>query len=158
MNLPELNLPAYNFRITGPPGSEMIFDTIRRRFVRLTPEEWVRQNFIKYLHEEGNYPLGLIGVEVTFTMNRLKKRVDILVHDREGEPAMIIECKSYNIGLDEKVFDQIVTYNMRFKVPYIVVTNGMINYACKIDHENKRWEYLMAIPQYEELIKKTGEI
>ncbi|HOU31571.1 MAG TPA: type I restriction enzyme HsdR N-terminal domain-containing protein [Bacteroidales bacterium] len=154
MYLKELNLPPYSFKITGVPGEEKIFDDIRRRYVRLTPEEWVRQNFIKYLIGEGGYPAGLIGVEVTFTMNRLRKRADILVHNREGRPVMIVECKSYDVVLDESVFDQIVTYNMRFRVPYMVVTNGMINYACKIDFENNSWEYLMVIPQYEELIKE----
>jgi len=152
--LKELNLPPYSFKITGVPGEEKIFDDIRRRYVRLTPEEWVRQNFIKYLIGEGGYPAGLIGVEVTFTMNRLRKRADILVHNREGRPVMIVECKSYDVVLDESVFDQIVTYNMRFRVPYMVVTNGMINYACKIDFENNSWEYLMVIPQYDELIKE----
>ncbi|MGQ9620585.1 MAG: type I restriction enzyme HsdR N-terminal domain-containing protein [Bacteroidales bacterium] len=155
MYLKELNLPQYSFKITGRPGEEMIFDIIRRKFVRLTPEEWVRQNFIRYLAEDGNYPAGLMGVEVSFSVNRLKKRADILVHNREGKPVMIIECKSYDMPLDEKVFDQIVTYNMNFRVPYLVVTNGMVNYACKIDHENKTWEYLMVIPQYEELIKES---
>lgn len=154
MYLRELNMPPYSFKITGKPGEEKIFDIIRRRYVRLTPEEWVRQNFIRYLTEEGGYPAGLMGVEVTFTMNRLRKRADILIHNREGKPVMIVECKSYDVALDENVFDQIVTYNMRFRVPYLVVTNGMINYACKIDFENNSWEYLMVIPQYEELIKE----
>lgn len=156
MYLKELNLPAYNFNITGIPGEEMIFDIIRRKFVRLTPEEWVRQNFIRYLVEEGGYPTGLMGVEVTFTMNRLKKRADILIHNREGKPVMIVECKSYEITLDEKVFDQIVTYNLQFRVPYLVVTNGMVNYACRINFDGKSWEYLMIIPQYEEII--TGNL
>jgi len=150
--LKELNLPQYNFNITGNPGEEMIFDIIRRRFVRLTPEEWVRQNFIRYLVEEGGYPPGLMGVEVAFTMNRMKKRADILIHNREGRPVMIVECKSYDIPLDEKVFDQIVTYNLKLRVPYLVVTNGMINYACRIDPDGSSWEYLMMIPQYEELL------
>ena len=154
MYLKELNLPQYSFKITGVPGEEKIFDIVRRRYVRLTPEEWVRQNFIRYLAEEGGYPTGLMGVEVTFTMNRLKKRADILIHNREGKPVMIVECKSYDVELDENVFDQIVTYNMQFRVPYLVVTNGMINYACRIDFENNSWEYLMVIPQYEELMKE----
>lgn len=154
MEIRELNLPEYSFRIAGMPGEEMIFDTIRRKFVRLTPEEWVRQNFLRYLSDEGGYPAGLIGVEVAFSMNKLRKRADILVHNRQGRPVMIVECKSYDVPLDEKVFDQIVTYNMQLKVPYIVATNGLVNYACRINHENKSWEYLMIIPQYEELIKE----
>jgi hypothetical protein len=149
--LKELNLPTYSFKITGNAGSEMIFDRIRRKFVRLTPEEWVRQNFIQYLIHEGKYPPGLLGVEVMFRQNKLNKRVDILVHDRTGKPIMIVECKEPDIPLNDKVFDQIVTYNMELKVPYIIVTNGMDHYACKIDHENKKYEFLLVIPLYEDL-------
>jgi hypothetical protein len=149
--LKELNLPSYSFKITRDAGSEMIFDQVRRKFVRLTPEEWVRQNFIQYLIHEGKYPSGLLGVEVMFRLNKLKRRVDLLVHDRTGKPVMIVECKSPDVKIDDKVFDQIVCYNMEFKVPYIVVTNGTDHYACKIDHENKRYEFLLVIPLYEDL-------
>jgi Type I restriction enzyme R protein N terminus (HSDR_N) len=152
--LKELNLPPYSFKITGEAGSEMIFDPIRRKYVRLTPEEWVRQNFAKYLIGEGHYPPGLIGIEVMFSMNRLKKRIDILIHDRSGLPILIVECKAPDIQLNDKVFDQIVTYNMEYKVPYIIVTNGMDHYVCKIDHENKKYDFLLVIPQYEDLINQ----
>jgi hypothetical protein len=150
--LKELNLPQYSFKIIGEPGSEMIFDPLRRKFVRLTPEEWVRQNFVQYLINEGRYPAGLIGIEVQFSLNRLRKRVDILVHDRTGKPVMIVECKTFDRNLNEKVFDQIVTYNMQFKVPFLVVTNGMIHFACKMDFKNNNHDYLDIIPQYDELI------
>ena len=120
--------------------------------MRLTPEEWVRQNFIRYLVHEGDYPEGLIGVEVGFKLNRLRRRVDILVHDRAGLPRMIVECKSYDIQLHEKVFEQIATYNMQFRVPYLVVTNGLIHFACRMDFENNKPCYLDVIPQYEEMI------
>ncbi|HUX94307.1 MAG TPA: type I restriction enzyme HsdR N-terminal domain-containing protein [Bacteroidales bacterium] len=147
----ELNLPYYSFKITGKEGNEMILDTIRRKYVRLTPEEWVRQNFVQYLINEGKYPPGLIGIEVMFSLNRLKKRVDILIHNRRGEPVMIVECKEPEVKLEDKVFDQIVVYNMAFKVPYLVVTNGIDHYAFRVNHlENKR-EYLLAIPLYEDL-------
>jgi hypothetical protein len=150
--LKELNLPQYSFKIIGEPGSELIFDPLRRKFVRLTPEEWVRQNFVQYLINEGRYPAGLIGIEVQFSLNRLRKRVDILVHDRTGKPVMIVECKTFDRNLNEKVFDQIVTYNMQFKVPFLVVTNGMIHFACKMDFKNNSHDYLDIIPQYDELI------
>lgn len=148
----ELNLPQYSFRITGDEGREMILDTIRKKFVRLTPEEWVRQNFVRYLIGEGKYPAGLIAVEVMSAYNKLKKRVDILVHDRSGKPVMIVECKSWDVKLDEKVFDQIVCYNMGFKVPYIVVTNGIEHYACRIDTEWTKYDFLLVIPLYEDLL------
>jgi len=130
----------------------MILDPLRRRFVKLTPEEWVRQNFIQYLINEGKYPAGLLGIEVMFRFNKLKRRVDIMVHDRSGQPIMIVECKSTEIEIDENVFEQIVTYNMKFKVPYLVVTNGMHHYACKMNHQEMKFEYLLVIPLYEELL------
>ena len=130
----------------------MILDTIRKKYVKLTPEEWVRQNFVQYLITEGKYPGGLIGIEVMSKYNDLKKRVDILVHDRLGKPVMIVECKAHDIEINDKVFDQIVCYNMGFKVPYIIVTNGMVHYACKIDNEHNKYEFLNVIPLYEDLL------
>jgi len=149
--LKELNLPQYSFKISGSDGGEMIMDQIRRKYVRLTPEEWVRQNFVQYLITEGKYPPGLIGIEIMFSLNKLRRRVDILVHDRQGRPVMIVECKEPEVKIDEKVFDQIVAYNMALKVPYIVVTNGIDHYACRVDHEENKWEFLMVIPLYEDL-------
>jgi hypothetical protein len=149
--LKELNLPQYSFKITGSEGNEMILDQIRRKYVRLTPEEWVRQNFVHYLISEGKYPPGLIGIEIMFSLNKLKRRVDILIHDRQGRPVMIVECKEPDVKIDEKVFDQIVTYNMALKVPYIVVTNGIDHYACKVDHVENTWKFLMVIPLYEDI-------
>ena len=147
-----LNLPEYSFHITNVDGKEMIFDSIRRKYVKLTPEEWVRQNFIRYLVNDCGYPSGLLGVEVMSPFNKLKKRVDVLVHNREGRPIMIVECKAPDVPINEKVFDQIVCYNMGFKVPYLVVTNGIDHYACKIDTETNSYGFLLVLPLYEELI------
>lgn len=129
----------------------MILDPFRRKYVKLTDEEWVRQNFLQYLVNEGKYPAGLLGVEVYFRFNKLKRRVDILVHNRLGEPVMIVECKRPDVKIDDKVFDQIVTYDMKYKVPYIIVTNGMHHYACKIDFQEMKYEYLLVIPLYEDI-------
>lgn len=147
----QLNLPEYSFRISGEEGSEMIFDAIRKKYVRLTPEEWVRQNFVRYLIEEGKYPAGLIGIEVMSAFNNLKKRVDVLIHDRAGKPVMIIECKAPDVRIDDDVFDQAVCYNMGFRVPYLVVTNGIDHYACRIDHELKKYDFLNVIPLYSDI-------
>jgi len=136
----------------GEEKSEMIFDPFRKKYVKLTEEEWVRQNFLQYLIRVGKYSPGLIGVEVAFPFNRMKRRIDILIHDRNGNPVMIVECKSPDIAIDDKVFDQIVNYNMEFKVPYIVVTNGLVHYICKVNHEEKSWEFLNVIPLYEDLL------
>jgi hypothetical protein len=151
--LKELNLPQYSFRISGTEGNQLIFDRLRRKYVKFTDEEWVRQNFVQYLVNEGKYPAGLIGIEVMFRHNDLKKRVDILVHDRSGNPIMIVECKSPDIKIDEDVFEQIITYNLKLEVPYLVVTNGLHHYACKIKKTGEpRYEYLLVIPLYEELL------
>ncbi|MCX6335446.1 MAG: type I restriction enzyme HsdR N-terminal domain-containing protein, partial [Bacteroidia bacterium] len=115
-------------------------------------EEWVRQNFVQYLIHEGKYPAGLIGIEVMSKYNKLKKRVDILIHDRSGMPVMIVECKSPEIKISDTVFDQIVCYNMGFRVPYLIVTNGMDHYACRIDIENNKYEFLLVIPLYADLL------
>ncbi len=148
----QLNLPEYSFRVTGKEGEEMILDPIRKKYVRLTPEEWVRQNFVQYLISEGKYPPGLIAIEVMSKYNNLKKRVDILIHDRSGRPVMIVECKSPEIIINDKVFDQIVCYNMGFRVPYLIVTNGLDHFACRIDIENSKYEFLLVIPLYADLL------
>jgi hypothetical protein len=144
--LKQLNLPEYSFTIRGKEGEEMILDLLRRRFVKLTSEEWVRQN------DKGQYPLGLMGIEMEFGHNKLKKRTDILVHNRKGEPVMIVECKAPEVDLEDKVFEQIATYNLRFRVPYLVVTNGIHHFACKFKNDFKEWDYLLVIPLYEELV------
>lgn len=129
----------------------MIFDPVRRKYVRLTPEEWVRQHFIQYLINQGKYPAGLMGVEVMFSLNKLKRRIDILVHNRRGKPVMIIECKEPDVKIDEKVFEQVITYNIGLKVPYIIATNGIVNYACRLRDDNSGYDYLDVIPLYDEI-------
>ena len=143
----QLNLPEYSFNIRGKEGEEVILDTLRRKFVKLTPEEWVRQNFIRYLISEGRYPLGLIGIEMQFGHNKLKKRTDILVHNRAGKPVMIVECKAPEIKLTQKVFDQIANYNMKFKVKFLLVTNGLQHSMCEFEDDFKSYKFLKEIPQ-----------
>ena len=147
----ELNLPEYSFKITGEPGNEMIFDPVRKKYVKLTPEEWVRQNFIQYLVNNGNYPAGLMIVEASIKLYNTKKRIDILIHDRNGKPVMMVECKAHHIEMDESVLDQVATYNLQFRVPYLIVTNGIVNYALKFSEDYSSWEQLDFIPVYSEL-------
>lgn len=130
----------------------MILDPLRRKYVKLTPEEWVRQNFVQYLINEGKYPAGLLGIEVFFRLNKLKRRIDILVHNRLGQPVMIVECKAPEVKIDEAVFEQIATYNFKYKLPYLVVTNGLHHYACKFDHDKMKFEYLLVIPVYDDIL------
>lgn len=146
----ELNLPAYSFSIKQDDNaSSLIYDEIRRKYVHLSPEEWVRQHFIKYLVKEKEYPPGLIGVEVMFKMNRLVRRADILVYDRKGEPAMIVECKAPAVRISAAVFDQIVEYNLKFRLKYIVVTNGLKHFACLTDPVKGKWAFLDTLPHYD---------
>lgn len=144
-----LNLPAYTFTFREENKKTKIFDEIRKKFLVLTPEEWVRQNFIKYLIEEHQFPKGLIAVEKGLKLNGLQKRVDVLIYDRNGSPIMIIECKAPNIPVDQKVFDQIGRYNINFKVPYLIVTNGLKHYCAQIDFTNRQFSFLKSIPDYE---------
>ena len=148
-----LNLPDYSFSVRCVAnGKKQIFDELRKRWIALTPEEWVRQNFISYLIGEKNYPQGLIGVEVTFKMNSLTRRTDILVYNRMGNPILIVECKAPDVKIDNKAFDQIVAYNFKFKLGYIVVTNGLKHFACRIEgDEALKYEFLKSIPVYDKL-------
>jgi hypothetical protein len=154
--LKELNMPEYSFRFMGKEKDEpeMIFDRLRKRYVKLTDEEWVRQNFVQYLINEGGYPPGLIIVEGFFKMNGLKKRADIIVHNRRGEPVLIVECKSREIEIDDSVKKQLGEYNMRFQVPYVLITNGMLHYAFKFSKELNMYDYLTEIPLYKDLISE----
>lgn len=131
----KLNLPPYNFRIRKSDKGMQIFDLIRKKFVALTPEEWVRQHFIRYLIEEKGYPATLMTVETGLTYNKLKKRCDITVHNRKGEAWMLIECKAPEVKISQETFDQVATYNMAGKKTtlYLAVTNGLAHYCCKLE-------------------------
>jgi hypothetical protein len=143
-----LNLPTYSFRIKSVDGRNMIFDEIRRRYVVLTPEEWVRQNFIRYLVSDKSYPSSLIAIEKQFKYNKLVKRSDILVYNRGGIPVLMIECKAPDIKINQEVFDQIALYNLKYNVPYLVVTNGIHHYCCNYETEKGKYKFLDEIPDY----------
>ena len=147
----KLNLPTYSFRIKKENGKELIFDEIRKKFAALTPEEWVRQNFIKYLVEEKNYPAQLMAVEKGLTINQNTFRTDLLVCNRKGEPIVIVEFKAPGVKISQNAFDQIARYNMKFKVPFLIVSNGLNHYCCKVDHLECTYSFLKEIPHYEML-------
>jgi hypothetical protein len=142
-----LNLPTYSFNIKLKEQRKYIFDFIRKKYVLLTPEEWVRQNFLKYLVEEKKYPASLIAVEKEFKLNTLSKRSDVVVYNRLGQPFLMVECKATNVTINQKVFDQIARYNMKLNVEYLVVTNGLEHYCCKIDIENQNYIFLKDVPE-----------
>lgn len=114
----------------------------------LTEEEWVRQNFVSYLHEDKKYPLSLIAVEKQCKVNNLVKRTDILVFDKTGSPDIIVECKAPHIQLNQDTFDQIARYNMEINANYLIVTNGLQHYFCQMDHKAKQYQFLKEIPNY----------
>lgn len=146
-----LNLPVTEFRVRSKGERQEIFDSVRRKFVALTPEEWVRQHFIHYLRERLNVPFSLIAVEASLQVNRLKKRGDIVVYGKDGKPCLIVECKAPEVNVSQAVFDQVAMYNMALKVPYLVVTNGLVHFACRIDHTNRKIKFLKEIPDYEQM-------
>ena len=154
----KLNLPEFDHRIKNSEGSLYIFDAFRKKHVRLTPEEWVRQNFAHYLINKLGYPKSLIQTEYSIKLNNLTKRADILASDRMGQPLLIVECKAPNIKIDQKAFDQIAVYNMKLKVEILVVTNGLKHYSCRIDSVNKSYEFLEEIPEYEGPSTSSGNV
>ena len=145
-NLPILNLPIYKHKIKSIKKNLQIFDIVRNKYVRLSHEEWVRQNFIHFLHKHNNYPLGLMNVEKLVKYNNLKTRADILVSDRYGNVNMIVECKSPNTKLNSETIFQIAKYNYNLKVKFLVVTNGMEHFCFEMDYKNKNINRLKTMP------------
>lgn len=146
-----LNLPPFDIKVKKIDGRLSVFDKVRRKYVALTPEEWVRQHFINYLVFEKGYPESLIANEIQINLNQQKKRCDTVVYDRDAIPLVIIEYKAPEVGITQNVFDQIVQYNIVLKVRYLIVSNGLNHYCCKVDYENHTFAYLPDIPSYDEL-------
>jgi hypothetical protein len=124
-----INYPEPEFTIKGEKGKEIILDKLRKKWVALTPEEWVRQNFIQFLIKTHQYPSALIAVEKEIQLGELKKRFDILVYDKQHQPWMMVECKASSVALDEKVFEQLLRYNQAVPVSYMLITNGNYTYG-----------------------------
>ena len=143
-----LNFPTYQFRIKSSENTNYIFDIIRKKYVVLTPEEWVRQHTVHFLINEKNFPKSLIAVEKQLKVNKLVKRFDVLVFNKEGLPEIIVECKSPNIKISQDTFDQIARYNLKLNANKLVVTNGIQHYFCKLDHEEQQYIFLEEIPKY----------
>jgi hypothetical protein len=143
-----LNLPKYSFRIKSKENKLYIFDRIRKKDLVLTEEEWVRQNFVSFLHKEKKYPLSLIALEKKCVVNNLAKRTDVVVYDTSGKPNIIVECKAPNIRIDQDTFDQIARYNMSLNASFLIVTNGLEHYYCQMDHSAKKYKFLKEIPDY----------
>lgn len=147
----ELNLPKYEIRIGRKDGRLTIFDFLRRRYVALTPEEWVRQHFTHFLVEHKSYPQGLLANEVELSVGDKSLRCDSVLYDRSLRPRMIVEYKAPHIKLTQKVFQQIATYNLLLHVDYLVVSNGIEHHCVKMDYENEKYLFLEDIPEYKNL-------
>lgn len=143
-----LNFPKYTFRFKSKENNLLIFDEIRRKFVKLTPEEWVRQHSIQYLLKDKGYPAGLMMVEREYKRNGLQKRIDIAVCDLNGKAELLVECKAPHIVLSQVVFDQIARYNLEFQARYLMVTNGLNHFYCRLDYEQKKYDFLLELPKF----------
>ncbi len=144
----KLNLPTYNFKLKSSENKTLIFDKLRKKYMVLTPEEWVRQHYVYFLVEEKKYPISLIALEKQLTINNRKKRTDILVFNSDGTPEIIVECKAPSIKITQDTFDQIARYNLKLKANYLIVTNGLEHFYCKMDFENETYIFLKDIPNY----------
>lgn len=145
----QLNFPVYNYRFKNSENKVFIFDEIRKKFILLTPEEWVRQHVIQFLLAEKKYPKSLINVEKALNVNGLRKRYDVVVFNPNGSIFILVECKSPEIKTAQATFDQIARYNMSLKAQFLMVTNGHNHYFCQMDFENEKYEFLKELPNYQ---------
>jgi hypothetical protein len=145
----QLNFPHFEFKLRDVNNRQEIFDPIRRKFVMLTPEEWVRQNLIAYLTQVKGYPVSMIGVEKQLLLNKLPKRFDLVVFGRNASPFLLAECKAPGIEITEKTFDQAARYNMLLRAEYFLITNGLEHYTCRIDYERKQYIFVEDVPDFD---------
>ncbi|HAF76017.1 MAG TPA: restriction endonuclease subunit R [Maribacter sp.] len=143
-----LNFPSYTFRVKNSENRPLIFDEIRKKFIVLTPEEWVRQHVVKFLIQEKNYPISHINVEKQITLNGLKKRYDIVVFKQDGKLDILVECKAPEITISQNTFDQIAQYNFKLNANYLMVTNGLAHYYCQMDFVAEKYQFMQEIPDF----------
>ncbi len=143
-----LSFPTYEFRFKNSKNKVHIFDEIRKKFILLQPEEWVRQHVIKYLIIEKKYPKSLINVEKELMVNGLRKRYDVVVYNSNGGIELIVECKAPTIIITQLTFDQIARYNLAMQGNFLMLTNGLNHYFCKMDYEKEKYIFLKEIPPY----------
>ena len=147
-----LNLPPFEIKLRGTKAQPQIFDILRKKYIALTPEEWARQHFVHFLVEHKGYPAALMANEIQLKVGEKTLRADSVLYSRDLKPRMIIEYKAPHIPITQKVFDQISIYNMLLHVDYLVVSNGLQHYICKMDYNDKKYLFLEDIPDYEELL------
>lgn len=147
----QLNLPPFELRLGGTQAKPTIFDALRRKYVALTPEEWVRQHFVHFLIDHKGYPKGYLANEVELTIGDKRLRCDSVLYGSDLEPRMIVEYKAPTVAITQKVFNQIVTYNRLLRVRYLVVSNGLNHYCLLMDYDHQQYTFLKDIPNYDEL-------
>lgn len=157
IDFPRLNLPPAELRFSRGSGVLKIFDSLRKKYVVLTPEEYVRQNFTAWLRSCLNYPSSLMANEIGIDLNGMRKRCDTVIFNSDGSPLMIIEYKAPNVVISQQVFDQIVRYNMVLKASYLTVTNGLDHYCCRVDYSERSYRFIPQVPEYS-MIKKIKQI
>ncbi len=144
----QLNFPAFDFRFKSSENKTAVFDRIRKKFVILTPEEWVRQHVVSYLIDHKNYPLSLINVEKALSVNGLLKRYDVVVYASDGSISLLVECKAPEVKITQQVFDQIARYNLSLDAKLLMVTNGLQHYYCTLDYVAESYNFLRDLPCY----------
>ena len=144
----ELRLPSADFRVKNNEKGRLIFDPVRKKFVHLQPEEWVRQHILNWLVKYKNVPINLINVEKQMMISGTLKRYDIVVYNRDGSIEVIVECKAPHVPIDQNVFDQIARYNLEAQATYLMVSNGMEHYFCTMDYDNRQYNFIMDLPAY----------
>ncbi|WP_159799000.1 type I restriction enzyme HsdR N-terminal domain-containing protein [Flavobacterium sp. MK4S-17] len=144
----KLNFPQYTFRFKNSENKVAIFDAVRKKFILLTPEEWVRQHVVQFLLTEKKYPKQHINVEKIIKINGLIKRYDVVVYQPDGKILLLVECKAPGVTISQNTFDQIARYNMTLNAAYMMVTNGLNHYFCQMDHEQERYQFLPDLPEY----------
>lgn len=146
-----LNLPDHGVKLKHADHGTQVFDPVRSKWVALTPEEWVRQHVLNHLIHDLGVPRSLIGVEASINLNGMAKRADIVVHDRSAKPMVLVECKAPGVTVGQRTFEQAARYNQVFRVPYLLVTNGLKHYCCRVDHERGTVEFLPSLPAFDSL-------
>ncbi len=143
-----LNFPSYTFRVKNSENRTLIFDGIRKKFVVLTPEEWVRQHVVQFLLQEKKYPLSHINVEKQIKLNGLRKRYDVVVYNPNGQLHLLVECKAPEISISQATFDQIARYNFKLNATYLMVTNGLSHFYCQTDPKAEKYQFMKEIPDF----------
>ncbi len=151
----KLNFPVYSFRFKNSENKVAIFDEIRKKFILLTPEEWVRQHTVQFLLQDKKFPKSYINVEKLIKINNLSKRYDVVVFQPNGDIFLLIECKAPEVPISQNTFDQIARYNLVLKAKYLMVTNGLNHYFCQMDFENEKYNFLKEIPEFSNCLWKN---